>query len=53
MSFSNDNLEILGTLAPASYPEYTRMTTPLSEPNLYVEFLTASITTPTPPCRPV
>jgi hypothetical protein len=52
MSFSNDNLEILGTLAPASYPEYTRMTTPLSEPNLYVEFLTASITTPTPPLPP-
>jgi hypothetical protein len=53
MSFSNDNLEILGTLASAaSYPEYTRMTTPLSKPNLYVEFLTASIATPTPPLRP-
>jgi hypothetical protein len=50
MSFSNDDLQILGTLAPAaSYPEYTRMTTPSSKPDLYVEFLTASITTPNPP----
>lgn len=53
MSFSNDNLLILGDLAPtASYPIYTRMTTPLSLPAHYVEFLTTSIQSPKPPLAP-
>ena len=41
MSFSNDDLQILGNLAPgARYPVYTRMTTPKSLSARYVEFLT-------------
>lgn len=53
MSFASDDLEILGNLAPtASYPVYTRMTAPTSLPARYVEFLTASIKTPTPPLPP-
>jgi hypothetical protein len=47
MSFAGDNLQILGNLAPTfSSSGYTRMTTPFSFPARYVEFLTASITTP-------
>ncbi|WP_139350213.1 hypothetical protein [Rhodanobacter sp. C03] len=49
MSNDSDNLLIFGNPAPvASYPEYTRMTTPLSLPARYVEFLTTAITTPPP-----
>jgi hypothetical protein len=53
MSYTSDYLEILGVLAPAaSSAAYTRMTTPLSLPARYVEFLTTSINAPTPPLPP-
>jgi hypothetical protein len=50
MSFSNDNLPLLGNIAPAATSAtYTRMITPKSLPSRFVEFLTSSVTSPAPP----